>query len=976
MTVQAELNTGASKLEYILCVEGIGYPSDPSDTSETFDGDVFVTCDINGDLASKLGCTIHGGLEVPSTIEDSLDRESMIFDPGGASFGVIDIDSVLAASWANVGLTAYAVTTASLKWSETTVRLSHINPSLYAPDEGDIAWIAGTEAIKLGSKSLVGGSVYDYTGSTRGYLGTLRGNYNVRSSPTLTEFEWKVGTYALKNNPRWNGRKAILYAHVPGEARDNLIRLFTGAVRDVSTEDNSMLQWSISCVSDVCPAANRTIRAPKGLKVVLVYGVTNQRFDENGALDNHVGIYVGGATAPPLNVNIDPRFVTETTPQMIVLDKADTGTSYDRFGILYGYPYRSAVDSGGRVDAYNTVVADKTTPLAPIVDGTIVNDNYLYEGVMRIGSQDVYVARKMIDTVTGGGVEYPYTVLLAYAINPHYGSGTYTPIQYGALAVPTLDKTPLRETTGQWLRASRWLVQNRVTNHPINVALAMLTSMPFDFDYITETAGGASTPVTGSSGTANGQYDGYTLFSVSDNSNALVSDMIDTHTTASVSLRIGYPSNVSIGDVFQVRNTKWDTLPTYAAMGVHHDDIDITSFTRFYGDEVFGGDEFDYFVMHDGTDMWEMLIEGLCRPYNLFLFRRRTTGKLTLKRYLSNRYSESESYHELTDDDVIGIDGLELMPHMPSQKYYVYEKSDTTYDIATAVKLHNGPLEFDTVRHAAVSLEEHSLTEINVPESRYLVPQGEPTEEFEFYLPFNSPGKTNGAIANLAGNVLMATRNLPKTRITLNQKWIPDVEVGDLLKVTLTDLQPYDPTLGSTGWTDVYCRVNSTSIDLEAPGISVMVDVMGSSSNKDAVQFKAVAPACTVTGKGTHGLTHYFAVNENDFKSDEPHDGIASDQKDWDGFAVGDLIELRNENGVVQESEEIESFGANEASTTAGASTYTVNVVGSIVSTINSGDYITFATYASGTATANMKKYAFLADSNGTIDSDDGHVYG
>jgi hypothetical protein len=95
----------------------------------------------------------------------------------------------------------------------------------------------------------------------------------------------------------------------------------------------------------------------------------------------------------------------------------------------------------------------------------------------------------------------------------------------------------------------------------------------------------------------------------------------------------------------------------------------------------------------------------------------------------------------------------------------------------------------------------------------------------------------------------------------------------------------------------------------------------------------------------------------------------------WYGFAVGDLIELRDATGSVKELEEIESFGANEASTPDDASTDTVNVVGTIASAIATDDYITFQPWATATVTANMSNYCAQAGSDERIDSDSARVY-
>jgi len=93
MTVQAELENPGGRFEYILCIEGIGWPTDEATIASGFDGDVFVTNDFNGTLASILDCTVHKGLYLPTSMSDSFDPMTNRYSHGGMRFQVQDQDS-------------------------------------------------------------------------------------------------------------------------------------------------------------------------------------------------------------------------------------------------------------------------------------------------------------------------------------------------------------------------------------------------------------------------------------------------------------------------------------------------------------------------------------------------------------------------------------------------------------------------------------------------------------------------------------------------------------------------------------------------------------------------------------------------------------------------------------------------------------------------------------------------------------------
>ena len=82
-------------VEYFLCVEGLGWPTDISDLTQGFSGTVFATGDLNGDLATVLGCTVKLGLNLPRGISEQMDPRTLEYSSGSMSFSVLDVDDFL-----------------------------------------------------------------------------------------------------------------------------------------------------------------------------------------------------------------------------------------------------------------------------------------------------------------------------------------------------------------------------------------------------------------------------------------------------------------------------------------------------------------------------------------------------------------------------------------------------------------------------------------------------------------------------------------------------------------------------------------------------------------------------------------------------------------------------------------------------------------------------------------------------------------
>src|SRR3990167_4778780 len=211
MTVQAELDKYASRLEWILCVEGIGWLTDEASFASGFDGDVFVTEDLDGTLATDLGCTVHAGLMMPGiSLEESFDPLTLEYKKGSMRFSIQDQDDILVARIHPLDSASKQATIDTgdpLVYNATTVVLNET--SAFAAS--DVAWICGREAVLLGTRSEVAAPVYSYASCTRGYLGTPRGRYDPR--PTgLDGLARAAGSDVRDNNRFWWDRRVMLFA--------------------------------------------------------------------------------------------------------------------------------------------------------------------------------------------------------------------------------------------------------------------------------------------------------------------------------------------------------------------------------------------------------------------------------------------------------------------------------------------------------------------------------------------------------------------------------------------------------------------------------------------------------------------------------------------------------------------------------------------------------------------------------------------
>ena len=163
MTVAAQIAQSNVQLEFILCIEGMGWPTSLSDLSSVWYGDVFATTDLAGTLESDLGLSSGGlslGLALPSGVSEEFDPRTLEFKSGSMSFVITDHDSKLL-----TGITPESSTGTVGKLYEDTAFNSttfDIDNTDHTWSNDDLVWIADSELIQLKNRSNVTGNIYRY----------------------------------------------------------------------------------------------------------------------------------------------------------------------------------------------------------------------------------------------------------------------------------------------------------------------------------------------------------------------------------------------------------------------------------------------------------------------------------------------------------------------------------------------------------------------------------------------------------------------------------------------------------------------------------------------------------------------------------------------------------------------------------------------------------------------------------------------
>lgn len=909
-------------VEYFLCVEGLGWPTDISDLTQGFSGTVFATGDLNGDLATVLGCTVKLGLNLPRGISEQMDPRTLEYSSGSMSFSVLDVDDFL-----QTNVRPHAEGKTGKLNTDTgnlagTIRIDNATTTF---DSGETIWVGGREAMRLNSKSLVSGTVYQY-GVTRNYLGTPRGRKSKSpfgSGSFRAGFTWKQNTVITQYNRYWFDRRVLLFTHVPGETVGNVDRLYTGRLRTIKLADQGIV-YQLGTTSETVDKNHTTYTPPGELVVANVEDVGDTQ------LINLPGTSVD---SPVLDNELNTRNTVRMVSRFkITVQPKDGGSDiYTHFQAAFAYNYRRA--AGGTEGALNQAFAagDPERPQA------VASAGHLFPifSVIKIGSM---FTRAMGDTtICRPDFNSFQCAKAAYDL----GVGRITELpQVGDPVIFGLDNTV------DDIKTNRFTVNNAITKNPIDVLLCFLTTMPTEF-VVEDTSGSPGTTTTinfaSTIGTAN-QWVGYALHATED-SNIGEARVIVSNTTTSITVDVPFSNTPTAAKEYQVRNSIYDVLPIGWGLGIPNEEIDISSFETVRNTYLTEASLGNFALTLDKElDLWELLKENVAIPFNIFLFQKRTTGKLSCE-YVAEVVSNftATTLPTISSNEILDLSPIDLVPRSSVSHIAIETRNANQRYISAGggvvTQYRTGTNPFVDNKH------EHTIT-IRSDELDNVF-----DDSILGSLKFSAKLNDTNSIADLSARMISRLRRearpAPEVEISLDISRFKTLQVGQLIKVTDTDtFKPFNPYSGTRGFNSVVCRIISLNMELEGtPRMRLKLQILNEANTA------LIAPACVVTAysSGT------FTIDVSQFAQEGG--------ESWDSLFVNDRLELRDKNGALKGSTYvISSFGANTSPLPSGASTDTINITTSPSLTIATGDYLTFAPY-SGSNTTNMDQYAAYADS-------------
>jgi hypothetical protein len=946
MTASAAFSAHAATVEYILCIESVGWlTNERTGLSAGFDGDVFVTSDFNGDLASKLGCTIHIGLALPDSIEDKVDPVTYEYEPGGLNISIVDDGFLLANIAPHLTPSETTISTA-LDYSTETVVLT--NGTNFAASSTIV--VGGREMILLGSKA--GTTPATYSNCTRGYLGTPRGRVDT-VMPDDDNLAWSAGAIVESRMRYLYDRRVRLYAHVPGEATTGMMLLFSGKLRGISPNAQAT-EWQMEATGEtVTPVTRVYVPATSwSAHQWAIWESAQQRINATNT------------------ANITGQSVTEVYSRQtdgarilfgFVRDQASEEYAQDAYAFATVYPYRS--QPGGtygmksKMDSETQSPATTDVPQAP----TIGNEAYVADSYMLINGKLIHAAKRAVAT---DSINPSMFYVLCDAINPqgdHWDQFIEERVSVRFL---------LDNVTDEW-KTSRFAIDQQVRRHPIDVLLMFLTSMPNEMVVAAALAGSTATVLnltTSTLGPVQDYWVGYALHCVEGANKGEVrtisaSDVGGSPNTVTVERAF---SNVpTAGDDYHIRNGAYDVLPMGWGMGIENWRIDIDSFEAVRDGPLAGATLGKFIIGTDKVDLLKLIQEEICQPYGILLYVDRTTGLLSC-RYMGEAMGNGviDTYVDITKADILeagsvtyGVDkplgGVDLIVrgHRASVVGHHYE------DIGFAgIKL----------RKATEALTTVSTTDGNETVLAFRSPElsaafaAHSLDKLKLSARLNSEDDCAFVSALMHARIKKNKIPSPILPLRLSLNMVETVQAGAV--VAVTDDSIVDPFSGAVGMTSIVGRVIESRVVLaeENPGLDVTIELLGDVSGAK------IAPAAKVTAKGSDVNGQYLEAMLTEFVMDE------DSGRDHYYFAVGDLVELRDITGALKEDlGAITGFGTNftsdpESATESGSRCRIYVSDASITSSIATGDHVTFVPW-SGSNTARMSTYSAYASSAGAL---------
>ncbi len=950
MTVAAELALTGHRMEYVLCIEGIGWPS--SETSSNggsasgFNGTVFATHDWAGTMAADLEASSGslsvkaGRLALPEAIEEELDPITLAYRVGGMSFEILD-DGFLAAGHApHLSPTEDSLDVA-LTWSTTTVVLNDGDFST-----GAVVWIGGRECVKLGTKS--GAGPYTYSDCTRGYLGSRRGRLSPFMDGTSVDASFPADTIVQSFSKFMHGRRVRLYAHVPGETKATAsMLLYMGHIVGLTT-DAAGMEWRFETTGDDIPVMMRKRRGPVwyagAQEYVDLQGRTNEDYTSYQAITEtkiddfriHYRVYnrngIGGLTT------------------------AGSSSGYAAYALPAQYAYRTEPGgTPGMIAAWDTTTIPRTPQAATMGNDSKVLDSYL--AISSGGKQHIVhaVKRRAATSSTYDTVDV--------LVDPKGPDGE------PMLELLSGDVRFLLDNIGDEASTSRFGVNNEVRRNPMDVLLAFLTSLPSELAiFDTHGTPGSATAINTAEQYADNLFAGYALFCV-EGANKGEARTITSHSwngsRTQFVVESAFSNAPSAGEEYQVRNTIYDVLPVSWGMGLDQGKLDVDAAEELRDTRLAGATLGRFVLGTTDIDLLEMLRKEICQAYGILMYMDRLTGKLTFRDVGETLTSGVvQTYTSLAQASILEVGDIDMGVSLPIASIKVKTRPEKQAIVGLTAGQYSptwGEMGQETIwgilQNVDVNAEPQTI-ELRSPELQDIYPEDK-LEGVEISAMLNSLADLDFVLNLAHGRLRRYNTPPPRLPLTVSYDMLAyDLQPGAVLSITHNaTLDPYSGTVGLSGRLGRILK-SRILLDEDNPGVELEAELI------PAVAGARIAPALKVSSKGSDGFGAYFVCDATAYVAD-----------DTDGahlyFAVDDYIELRSKAGVAQQSNlKITAFGTNQASTpAAGAGSYSsfrVYVNAAISPSIQVGDYLTFYATASF-ASSRAGLYSEYATSAGVV---------
>ncbi len=933
MSGASQLASQYGSIEFFICIEGVGWLTDErTGPSAGFSGDVFTTGDLNGDLAAKLGCTIHKTLQLPGGVEDSIDPLTGAYQVSGLEFEIVD-DGFLASVSPQ-----QAITTETTLSSDLAVIDTAVVTVASAGIAGDKVWIGARELVLLGAKS--GAGPYTYTASTRGYLGTPTGRHDA-SGVGYTGVPWKAGAAVQSSIHIFFDRRVLLFAHAPGEAVSGCTRIHTGRVRGLSCDASGVL-WKLNVVGEqVADLCGKVIRRPTHTAIQNGYQYTGPTVD---------GLW------PHNSVTTDDVTGIPAFSRAVIFIGGETNDPFSN-NLLYTALYQYRTEPGGTAGFLSTGTARTYGENVDVCASQLLVENIPFHAVGRYidsdGNASPFVGNIGVDMVSPSGV----------------WNGQ---VSTDASDIQSFKVKALLDSLESDAALSRFAVNGKILRNPIDVLLVFLLSTNGEFvvqDADPATSGTSIVFPNNTLGAAN-QWTDFAVHCVEGTSKGEARKILSNTAGVGNACTIeraftADPDNLEV----QIRNSIYDILPMGWGMGIPCWMVDIDSFLlvrdKYLADAVLGA-----FILgaQEKLNIFDLLMTNIAQPYGFMLYVDRTTGKLSC-RYLGESLTDGidEDYQGIGEFSVLDIGemtiGVEQAIGSVNLKVRAYQESVMPIGGPTVIgsdgNIYPNTGGSDIAGTITLLLpnpdpaSDPVTIRLTAPEIEAAIP-ADKLGSLDVSAMFNSQQENLDVIMSRAYTMLRRGLNPPpRLSFKVDLSFLSLVQAGFFISLTHSAI--FNPLTATVGMTQQACRVLSTKIDFSEsnPGLELEVEVL------EDVIGALIAPAARVHGSGSDGFGDYINCDSDQYVNDTDNDG------DHLHFAVNDVVSIFDRHGaLIGSCGHITGFGTNFSSD---PSTATLGAGGrcriyvsdnTFFGSITADEtFVTFTDFDSATNTSRMNNY-------------------